>query len=280
MSGIVFFIEQISFGLYLVIGAAILITLRRLGRSRRDYRGTYFELERELARERSANSWTLVALLFEAVLFVVGIQHVVAPTLRQVMTGSTEVVVVREDGDFITPTPGEIGAVPIDPSGVVLEEEDPALRVLATPTLTPTPVGTIISGVSEPIGCDTPNAQLQVPANGMVVFEPMTIIGTAFADSFAFYRFEVKGPSTLGSFVPREDHNIAVTETGVLGQFVPAFYEPGEYQFRITVFDSGGILKATCEVTIIISEPIPTPTPIGQASNLEPAPYRTPAPFM
>jgi hypothetical protein len=56
-----------------------------------------------------------------------------------------------------------------------------------------------------------------------------------------------------------------VKEINVLGQFVPSFYQPGEYQFRVTVFDSTATLKAACTVNITISEPIPTATPSGNA---------------
>jgi hypothetical protein len=134
--------------------------------------------------------------------------------------------------------------------------------VIATPTLTPTPVGTLLPNPPPVLGCDTPGATLQVPANGMLVFEPITVIGTANAENFAFYRFELNGPQTLGSFAILRDYTQPVLETGVLGQFVPSFYQPGRYQFRVTVFDITNTLRAACTVNITISEPIPTPTPL------------------
>jgi hypothetical protein len=112
------------------------------------------------------------------------------------------------------------------------------------------------------VGCDTDNATLQIPANGMVVFEPIDVRGTAFIDDFAFYRFELRGESTFNEFAPLADYTQPVSELTSLGQFVPTFYEPGEYQFRLNVFDIAGDVKATCTVNIIISEPIPTPTPL------------------
>ena len=58
------------------------------------------------------------------------------------------------------------------------------------------------------------------------------------------------------------EYNVPVKEQGDLGQFVPAFYDPGAYQFRLTVFDITNALKAACMVNITISLPPPTPTPI------------------
>ena len=271
MNGLVFFVEQTAIALYILIGVGILIAWYRLIRSRAAYRGTYWELERDIARYQRANALTALILFIELALVVLGIQRVVAPTLRLTVVSTPVFQQISSDGAFVTPTPFSLeGGAPIDASGVQLEEDDPAMQVLATPTLTPTPVGTIMPNAPEPTGCDTPNAQLQVPANGMVVFEPVTIIGTAFTDNFAFYRFEINGPSTFGNFAPREDHNTPVEEAGVLGQFVPAFYEPGEYQFRLAVFDASNVLRSSCTITIYITDPIPTPTPLGQDLGVQP----------
>jgi hypothetical protein len=127
-------------------------------------------------------------------------------------------------------------------------------------------VGTIVPNAPPALGCDTPDALLQVPANGMRVFEPITVIGTANSPDFAFYRFEVRGPQTGGSFAILEEHTQPVAEISEMGQFVPSFYEPGEYQFQVTVFDTTNSLRASCMVNIYISEPIPTATPLGQGT--------------
>lgn len=273
MTGLVFLVEQTATALYILIGVGALIAFYQFLRAQSEYRATYYELERDIARYHRANAATVFILLLEMALVVFGVQRVVAPELRSILVNTSEVLPqVMEDGTFVTPTPSVLEVVPIDPSGVRLEEDDPAERVLATPTLTPTPVGTIIPNAPAPEGCDKPNATLQVPANGMVVFQPTTIIGTAYGENFAFYRFEIKGPSTFNNYAPREDHNSPVEQVGELGTFIPSFYEPGEYMFRVAVFDSTSRLIASCAVTIHISDPIPTATPLGQelGPNLAP----------
>ena len=89
------------------------------------------------------------------------------------------------------------------------------------------------------------------------------VLGTAYMDNFAFYKFEIAGPVTGGSFASLEDHTQLVTEVGVLGQFVPSFYEPGLYQFRLSVFDITNSMGPSCTVNIYISAPIPSATPLG-----------------
>jgi hypothetical protein len=262
MTTLVFLIEQTAIGLYILIGIGILIAFRRWSRTGQELRATHFELERDIFRYRRRNSLTLMILLIEAALVVFGVQQVVAPAIRERDETSVTVAQVVDDDFAPSPTPAAVqfGQSPIDASGVQIGEEEVAV-VIATPTLTPTPVGTILPNPPPIAGCDTPNAALQIPANGMVVFEPMTVMGTAFTDNFTSYRFELKGPSTFENFALIRTYDQPVSTTGELGQFVPTFYEPGAYQFRLTVFDITNTLRAACTVNITISEPIPTPTP-------------------
>lgn len=264
MNSLIFLIEQTATGLYIFLAVGIFITLRSLMRARSAYRATYFELERDIARFQRANAWTALVLLVEAALIVFGVQRIVAPTVRSTMTEPQNLSGIISDGDFRTPTPQPFtGGVVIDTSNVQLGQIDPANQILPTPTLTPTPVGTIIPN-ARPADCPDPNVQLQIPANGMIVFEPLAVMGIATGDNFAFYRFEINGPATFGSFATIGiDGTNAVGSLGVLGQFSPSFYEPGEYRFRVSVFDITSSPIGSCTVTIYISEPIPTATPIG-----------------
>ena len=263
MNAVVFFIEQIATGLYILLGVALVVAWLSFTRARRAYRSTQFELERDMARDQQTNAVTTLILLLEAVLLVFGMQRVVAPAIRATLDPGSLAAVVASDGEFRTPTPAPVSGVVIDASGVVINEDLLQERILATPTLTPTPVGTIIANAPAVVGCDTESATLQVPANGMVVFEPIPIIGIAATEDFAFYRFELNGPSTFGNFAPIGERTQPVNTIGELGQFVPAFYEPGEYQFRLQVFDVTNTARASCTVNIFISDPIPTPTPLA-----------------
>jgi hypothetical protein len=266
--GLVFLIEQVATGLYIIIAVALVLVVRSWLRASSAYRGTYFELERDMARYRRGNAFTALVLVIEFGLVVAGVQRVVAPTLRETLTDQPQrQLALVSDGQFHTPIPPTFSAAVIDASGVQLGEIDPAQQIQATPTLTPTPVGTIVAN-APPAQCSSPDVQLQIPANGMIVFEPITVVGVATAENFAFYRFELRGESTSGNFATiGVDGTQPMTQMGALGQFVPSFYVPGEYQFRVSVFDTNSALSAICAVTIYISAPIPTATPLGTASS-------------
>jgi hypothetical protein len=98
----------------------------------------------------------------------------------------------------------------------------------------------------------------------MVVFEATKILGGANTTNFAFYRFELNGPSTNNTWSRLADYTIPVVD-GELGQILPAQLIPGEYRFALKVFDITSTQQASCTITIIISEPIPTATPIREA---------------
>ena len=266
MTTVVFFIEQIAIGLYILIGVGIFWMLRRWSNAGYNLRSTQFELEREMYRYRRANAVTSLILLIQAGLIVCGVQNVVAPTIRANAVSTTDNSVAVEP-KFETPVAPNVnfGQSPIDSSGVIIGDDPNANKIQSTDVPTATPVGTILPNPPAAQGCDSPQAQLQIPGNGQLVFNPIRVIGTAFTDNFSSYRFELNGPSTKGQFVVLGEYNVPVKEQGDLGQFVPAFYDPGAYQFRLTVFDITNALKAACMVNITISLPVPTATPIAPA---------------
>lgn len=261
MTSLIALIDQTAIGIYFLILAGILYSLYRFLIWRTEYRATYFELERDLSRYRQMNALTAVVVLIEIAVIVAGIQLVVVPEIQADQDIEALVVSVREnDGVFETPIPAtpssNLGIEPAEP----IVPADFSGQIQATPTLTPTPVGTIIP--ADPVvGCDNPEAQLFIPANGMRVFQPIPVIGTAYTDQFAYAKIEINGPSTFGNFQVIEDKSIEVRERTEISQFVPAGYTEGEYELRLMVFDVTNTLKAFCLVHIYISPPFPTATP-------------------
>ena len=262
MTVVIALIDQVAIGIYFLIAAGVLFALRRYVIHGEEFRSTYFELERDLSRYRRANAVTAIVLLLELAVIVAGVQAVVVPELLQDRQLEALVAGARlDDGDFSTPVPAPPAAdLGIDP--VALPRSAAAAnQIQATPVPSPTPVGTIIP--SDPLeGCDQPEAQLLIPGNGMRVFQPISVIGTVFADQFSYASIEISGPSTLGSFQVIDEQHVEVRERAEFSQFVPAPYEAGEYQFRLMVFDITNALKASCLVHIYISEPLPTLTPV------------------
>ncbi len=273
VESIAFFIEQTSIGLYIFVGIGLVWYIRKWLMAGYAYRATNFELERDYARDQRSGALFAVVLFLEIGLIVAGVENVVVPTIREDREVVAAIQAIEaddeedqgpiDDGVFATSTPpAEVRPPSIDASGVELGDDD-QLAVFVTPTLTPTPVGTIEPNAPDVVGCDTPNATLQIPANGMRVFQVVPVRGTAYAEDFSEYKLEISGPQTLNNFLVVASDTFPAEELTTLSQFNPDPYEPGTYLFRLTVFDSAQTLVAACQVTIYLSRPIPTATPLS-----------------
>lgn len=262
LASLVFLIEQLAIGLYIIIAVLIALNWRKVLIHSRAFRATHFELERDFSRYRRANAVTSIILLIQGAIVIFGIQTIVAPTIRE--SGMTQNVVAQEviDMPFNTPTPAPLSQINIDPSGVEFEATNPADAIRVTPIPTNTPPGTIEPNAPAPIGCDTEFAQLIEPVNGMKVHQLTTVLGTAYGDNFSKYKLEISGPQTNNQYASFQEVIQPVEEQGTLSQFNPLGYEEGWYLFRLAVFDQVNEMTASCAINIYISPPIPTETPI------------------
>jgi hypothetical protein len=264
MTSLVFFIERIAPGLYLMSLGGIIYMVFALQRARRRLSVAQFQLERELALARQSRAITLGGLLIELLIGVWAVVNLMAPTLRDIRVGD-EVTELSSQERFVTSTPAA------NPP-VVLDTGDPAAEgpaIFQTPPPTNTPVGTIMPDAPDMVGCPRDSAWLYIPANGQMIFEATTVEGTANVSDFSLYKFEIKPAEPGAEFRPLGEYTQPVTN-GPLGQVLPWQIPNGEYRFRLAVFDNTRQLRAVCEVTIFIADPPPTPTPIGASAPTQP----------
>lgn len=264
MTFIVFLIEQLAIGLYILLGVGVFLAIRRFNHANFEMRATHFELQRDFARYARANALTTAIFLFEIGLVVFGVQQFVAPTLRENLDLAPSVEDIIIDLEFNTPTPAPLAQVNIDEESIPMGGFN-SNEIRITPTPTATPVGTIEAAPTA-IGCDMPGAQLQIPANGQVIQGIIEVRGVAYTDNFATFKLEIAGSGTGGEFATIQSFSQPMRELGVLSTFNPntSFYTPGTYQFRLAVFDITDTLRESCSVTIYIRPPAATPTPGGQ----------------
>jgi len=262
MRAIFYLLDWLAYPLYILMGVIILWHLWRFFQARSEISASYFELERDLARQRQANALTIIVMAFELCVLLLGVQLQAVPYLeaeRSLDEQRSEVAEVPQDVPFMTdtaaPAAGGLNLNVGTPLGVNAD------TIVLTPTLTPTPIGTIIPNAPPIEGCADDRAYLQIPTNGLRVFEPRVIRGTAYADEFSQAKIEISGPSTNGQFVVIHTITQPVRELADFSQFVPSLYEEGEYQFRLMVFNTAANIVAFCRVTIYISLPPQTATP-------------------
>jgi len=266
MASLVFFVERIAFGLYILCAAGILLMSFRLFQARRELAVAQFKLEREHALVRQASAVTFGGLLLEIAVGVWAIANLMAPTIRDIRTGDQTGGLPAVER-FVTSTPALSAPMQL---GGGQSGGAQAPGIFATPVPTNTPVGTILPDAPEIVGCPRDSAWLLVPGNGQLIFEATTVVGTASIPDFAFYRFEIKRASAGEEFAPIGGDYTAPVVEGPLGDLFPRNFPTGPYRFRLSVFDNTQMLRAVCEVTITISEPPPTPTPLAGVAPLAP----------
>lgn len=263
MTGLFFLIDTIANPLYLILALIAIWYGYRIVGARHDMAATHFELERDVASRRLANGIMIIILAAQVAVLVLGIQVRAVPFLEAerdldaIMAADSSAI---QDLVYPSPTPADpdMDSISFEPDTSISNDPD---TIVLTPTLTPTPVGTVLPGAPPVEGCQDPRAQLQIPANGQRVFLPLIVRGVAYADNFSQSKIEIAGPSTEGQFSPVSDINDPATDMSDLIQFLPSGYEPGAYQFRLMVFDITNNLVAACQVTIYLSDPPTTATP-------------------
>lgn len=264
MTSLIFLIDQLAVGLYAVLGGLLLLQGWRFLNARSEYRATYYELERDLARQRQTASLTSIIVLVELGVLVAGVQASAAPYLQQNILLEERISEVQQPAEeplFVTDTPPAVVASGLELEPADLPFDGGEVGFVSTPTLTPTPVGTIVPNPPPAEGCNDERATLQIPANGMRVFQPTTVRGTAYTDQFSAAKIEIRGPSTNNIYSVIHTTDQVARSTVELSQFIPSDYIPGLYQFRVTVFDITNTLVASCMVNIYISDPPISPTP-------------------
>jgi hypothetical protein len=254
MGGFISLIENLAPGIYVIAGLLLLWNIRSWFVSRGELRFAQYGLEKELAQRRGGRAVTLVLVMVELLIAVWAISTLAAPTWSDGLPDTPAVNIAQ---DFFTATPAGDGELAIDPNA----PPTAGPGILATAPPPSTPVGTI--GPSDPRrGCDPDRAWIQIPGNGQYVFEEMDIIGTANVPNFSKYRFEIKGVAQNEFSLFPVDYTQPVVNN-VLGRVLPTALLPGEYRFRLTVFNTNNDVTGQCEITIWITEPQPSPTPLG-----------------
>jgi len=263
MTRFLLLVQGIAPILYAVGVLACLWAVRGVIVARGELNNAQFSLEREHAQELGGRSITLTVLSIEFILLVFFLSTTTYnewETFTNPAAVNTPVVVsefatsVPVSGDDALSVP-----TPIPDGPVIIRTQPPS----------PTPAGTL-QPADDKLGCQRQQADILIPQNGQVITETEPILGTATIANFGYYRFEIRNIDVGGAFAviggaQSDNTTPAAGPDSPLGQIIPQNYATGEYRFRLTIFDTSSQIRAFCEITIFISDPIPTPTPIGAA---------------
>jgi hypothetical protein len=224
-------IEENQSWIYLGLSLFGLIYLRLAVIRYRDYKSTFFGLERDRARGR----------LIQSILMLI----IVAVGLLVTFLAAT----------FGGP------ALPIAARPTVL----PTVSLLKTPEVTlagsqaevsSTPVE---NAILEGMGCANPDATITSPKDGDSIDNVVDVFGTANIPGFAFYKVEIKSSATQAIWQAIGAGNEPICENcdleGPLARWDTSLVSPGEYSLRLTVMDTVGNAPLPCELKVQVLPP-------------------------
>lgn len=227
------FFRSFEVWIYLVLGLAALIYIRKFFISWSEYRQATFGLERESAQGR-LNQSALVLVLLLAM-------------------GMSEFILVSF---FVPSVPG---ANPVPTS---------TLNLLATPTITlPVVSGeageaasTEIAVLSTNPGCVPGQVEIKSPLEGQELSGVVEISGTANIPDFGFYKLEIKRPDETIWLTLQAGNSIV--QGGKLGDWDTRRLTPGDYQLGLVAVDNEAQPSPSCIIqTRVINVPEETPGP-------------------
>lgn len=149
----------------------------------------------------------------------------------------------------------------LTPTSVPVTPTSPPPTATSPPVIpgmpTTTPVGTAtLAPTNTPVplaggGCSNPNATITSPLPGAVLGGGVEVLGTADTPNFAFYVLEV---STLGDNWLTVYTHYEPVNNGLLGVWNIDLDDtpPGEYAFRLIIFQSDGNTLEPCTIPITI----------------------------
>lgn len=216
------FLVQIETPLYLALGLAGFLALRSLLLAWREWRGSVFALEKELAshRMRSAGAAAiLLALLALSVFIVVSFVVPFAPA----------------SAISATPTPDLLAT----PQAPLAPGASPAALLPAAP--------------ANATGCLPGQLIITSIQPGQALQGPVELIGTVELPNFGFFKYEYARQGTE-EWIPIAAGRDPLRDTS-LGVWNTSNLLPGDYQLRIVVTDNTGTALPPCIIPVRILPP-------------------------
>jgi len=213
---------RISPVVYIGLAIGALFSTRYLWSAWREWRESYFGLEREIAMRKLSKWIAATALIFVVACSEFSIITFVVPGLPA-------------SSLLATPTLDILSA----PQALA-----PATEINALGTSIPVPT---IAGSA---GCVPGRLEITSPRPGAEVSGIVAIIGSVDVGNFGFYKYEISvpGSNTWATIYANSDPH----KNETLGNLNTSVFTPGDYLLRLVVTDSQGLALTPCIIPLRI----------------------------
>ena len=231
MNEILRFLKAFEVWIYVLLGLAGLFYLRRFILALKDWQGTTFGMERNIAQRR----------------------------LNEAATGLALAMLITAGEFFLTSF-----VLPSVPTVDVLQTPTLAVLTTATPTLTAPiggiettplfPTATIVNaGGSATSGCIPGKLEFTVPANGQEVSGVVELKGILAVQNFGFYKYEYSRAGSNVWITIAAGNEINADNS--LGHWDTSQLVPGDYLLQLVVTDNKSQMLPACVTTVKVVAP-------------------------
>ena len=208
---------------YLLLLLAGISSLRWLLKAWKEWRESYFALEREITMRRLAQAVIAVTLVLVLLCGVFSIAIFIVPSLPAGILSATPTL------DLLSTRSG----------GATLAPNQTTLLAAAT-----------VAPVAGSQGCIPGQLEITSPKPGDEISGTVTLVGTVDLPNFGFYKYEVALRGTDNwTTISAQSETKQNEELGILTTTV---LTPGDYLLRVVVLDNATQVIVTCIITIRI----------------------------
>lgn len=225
MQQVIEFLAEIELLIYLVLGLAFVLYIRRLLISVNEFNSAMFGLEKEAAQRKLIKTITVLALIGLLILAEFIIVIFLAPEYPQQPTFATETEVTPTLA-LITP-----GPVPTD----------------ATKTPTPYPQAVVEGEVSN---CIEGILEFTDPVQGQEVKGVVELKGTVNIPSFGSYKYEYSSAESLDWITVAAGSEVKINQS--IGYWYTTSLVPGNYILKLVALDNQGNEQTPCMINVTI----------------------------
>lgn len=213
--------------IYAVLGIIALVYFQKLIVSWKDWQGTVFGLEREIAQRRFSTSLTIFLLLVAFVLLEFLAVSFIAPSVPQSLSLPTATL------DLLATSTATL----------------PVVANAATSAVTPTPQG----AATQQEGCIPGQIEWLSPKSGQEISQTVELKGTVNIPNLGFYKYQYAKPGedTWMDIAAGNQPKV----NGQIGFWNTSQLVPGDYRLRLVVLDNQNQAFPACEIQIRVVSP-------------------------
>jgi len=212
--------------IYIALAIGGLFAFRRMWNSWREWRDSFYGLEREFALQRLGRATALALLILGLIFAEFFIATFIVPSLP-----ASDILATPTLDLLLTP------AATLDPAAAT----QVALSPVAQPSAPP-------SGMS---GCIPDEIMITSPKPGEEVKGTVKITGTANAKNLAFYKYEIAPMGTQNWATVAADRD--PVKDGDLGELNTIALTNGDYFLRLVVVDNVGNSLEPCVIALRVA---------------------------